>query len=44
MTHIWIDSKSFEDDVIQLSSRVMSDPPPSEIVFKKEMDSPLNYF
>ena len=43
MTHIQIDSKSFEDDVIQFSSRAMSDPPLSEIDFKSEMDSPLNY-
>ena len=32
-----------EDDVIQFSSRVMSDPPFSEIDFKSEMYFPLNY-
>ena len=35
------DSKSIEHDVIQFSSRAISDPPISEIDFKSEMDSPL---
>ena len=43
MMNFYIDSKSIGDDVIQFSSRIMSDPPLSEIDFKKEMDSPLNY-
>ena len=38
-----MDSKSIEHDVIQISSRAISNPPLSENDFKNEMDSPLNY-
>ena len=37
MMNFWIDSKSIEDDVIQIQSRSMSDPTSSDIDFKHKM-------
>ena len=37
MIKFWMDSKSIEDEVIQIQSRSMSDPPLSDIDFENRM-------
>ena len=43
ITHIYMDSKSIEYDVIEIQSRPMSDPSFSDIDFKKWIDLELDY-
>ena len=43
MMNFWIDPKSIEDGIIEIQSHSMSDPTLSEMEFKNEMDSGLDY-